>query len=84
MKWSEFRSLLVGISSETALGKIVSIRAENDPNMLKSFTPEQNRIRAEWRNKRAARKPQEQVDSFLDQMKKAFISLAGGEKEKQG
>ena len=29
MKWEEFRDLLVGIGPDTALGRIVSIRAED-------------------------------------------------------
>ena len=45
MKWSEFRSLLVGIGPDTILGRIVAIRAEDDKDMLKNFTAEQRKIR---------------------------------------
>ena len=34
MTWDEFRDLLVGISPETPLGRIVSIRAEDDKEVL--------------------------------------------------
>lgn len=51
MTWSEFTTLLAGIMPETPLGQIVSIRAENDREKLKHFTPEQKRIRSEWRNR---------------------------------
>ena len=44
MKWDEFKDLLTGIGPETPLGRIVAIRAEDDKEMLKQFTPEQNRI----------------------------------------
>ena len=44
MKWSEFRSLLVGIGPDTILGRIVAIRAEDDKDMLKNFTAEQRKI----------------------------------------
>ena len=40
MKWDEFQALLVGIGPETPLGNIVSIRAEDDPEILKHFTRE--------------------------------------------
>lgn len=78
MKWEEFRSLLVGINPDTPLGRIVSIRAEEDKEMLKYFTKEQMRIRSEWRNKQAKEKPKEQLMDYLEVMKQAFIQMAGG------
>lgn len=51
MPWSEFCTLLAGIMPETPLGQIVSIRAENDKEILKNFTQEQHRIRNEWRSR---------------------------------
>lgn len=36
---------------KTPLGQIVSIRAEEDKDILKNFTKEQNDIRNEWRSK---------------------------------
>lgn len=77
MKWSEFTALLVGIGPDTALGRIVSIRAENDEEVLKSFTPEMRKVRSEWRNRMAQKKDQEQCDNFVEAMKKAFMDIAG-------
>ena len=53
MSWDEFSDLLSGIGPDTALGRIVVIRAEEDEEILKHFTPEQCRIRREWRTKQA-------------------------------
>lgn len=78
MPWTEFCQLLIGIGPDTALGRIVSIRAENDKDVLKHFTPEQRRIRAEWMGNRAKAKTKEETKEFLDQMKKAFITMVGG------
>lgn len=78
MKWNEFKSLLIGISSETPLGKIVSIRAENDKEVLKHFTKEQHRIRNEWRSRQATHVTEKETMDFLEQMKQALISMAGG------
>lgn len=78
MKWDEFRDLLVGIGPETPLGRIVSIRAEEDKEILKHFTKDQMKIRSKWRNKRAKEKPKVQLMDYLDVMKKAFIQMAGG------
>ncbi len=51
MTWSEFCTLLSGIMPKTPLGQIVSIRSEENEDMLKSFTPEQHKIRNDWRNR---------------------------------
>lgn len=51
MSWNEFSTLLTGIMPKTPLGQIVSIRSEEDKDMLKNFTKEQHKIRNDWRNK---------------------------------
>lgn len=51
MSFSEFSTLLTGIMPKTPLGQIVSIRAEENKDMLKNYTEEQHEIRNEWRNK---------------------------------
>ena len=79
MQWDEFRALLAGISSETALGRVVAIRAENDKNTLKNFTPEQHRIRNNWKKRQAQTRTEEDMKNVLDGFKEAFIAMAGGE-----
>lgn len=78
MKWSEFRALLCGLSPETPLGRIVSIRAEDDKEILKHFSKEQKKIRSEWRNKGAKKVSEEELETMLEQLKQGFIALAGG------
>lgn len=73
MSWLEFSSYINGLSTETPLGRIVSIRAEDRADVLKTFTAEQRQIRNEYRQKMAHRKSQKDVDSALEQIKKAFI-----------
>lgn len=51
MTWDEFCTLLAGIMPETPLGQIVQIRCETDREKLKNFSPEQHRIRNEWRSR---------------------------------
>ncbi|SHK39762.1 hypothetical protein SAMN02745163_03754 [Clostridium cavendishii DSM 21758] len=51
MSWSEFCTLLSGIMAKTPLGQIVSIRSEENEDMLKNFTQEQHKIRNDWRNR---------------------------------
>jgi hypothetical protein len=77
MKWDEFKDMLVGISPDTALGRIVAIRAENDKNVLKHFTKDQKRIRNEWRQRRAKTVNQADMDQILEGFKQAFVAMAG-------
>lgn len=70
--------MLSGISPETPLGRIVSIRSETDRDILKRFNPEQRRIHSEWQNRLAKNKSQMDTERFLEEMKNAFIAMAGG------
>lgn len=77
MAWSEFRDLLTGLSSDTALARVVAIRSEEDREVLKRFTPEQRRIRSEWRNRVAKQRSSQDVNIFLAQMQTAFRRMSG-------
>ena len=77
MKWDEFHDLLVGIGPDTPLGRMVSIRAEDDKDVLKHFSKQQNMIRNEWRS-RPRKVSNEDMGQVLEQLKNAFISMAGG------
>ena len=55
------------------------IRAEEDKDILDHFTSEQHRIRNEWRANRAKKVAPDNMAAVLDQLKNAFISLAGGD-----
>ena len=76
MKWREFAGLLAGLDSDTPLGRVVAIRAEDDPNKLREFTPGMRRIRSRWRTRKAAKMPREELESFLETMKRAFQTMA--------
>lgn len=79
MSWSEFGTLLAGIMPETPLGKVVSIRSENDKDILKNFTKEQHRIRNEWRSRNIRKtvtinkeEAERQIKMLQDILKRAF------------
>ena len=76
MGWREFSYMLEGLSGDTPLGRIVSIRAENAPDRLKQFTPEQRKIRTEYRKKVAKRKPKAEVERAYEGFKTALIKMA--------
>jgi len=78
MTWSEFSALLKGIMPETPLGQIVSIRSEEDKNMLKNFTKEQHKIRNDWRNRNnkvrdmSVEEKEEEIKKVQEIFSKAF------------
>ena len=49
MDWKEFIILLAGLRKETPLGQMIAIRSEEDPQILKQFSAEQNQLRTQWR-----------------------------------
>ena len=79
MSWGEFVMLLEGIMPDTPLGQIVSIRAENDPDMLKCFNDEQRRIHDEWQARRAEHMSSEDYDRAMAKFSAMFRGLAGGD-----
>ena len=79
MSWREFSYLVSGLDHRTPLGRIVGIRAETDPEEIKNFTAEQKRIHTEYKKKLAKTKDSKTVNKALDDLKNAFIRLAGGE-----
>lgn len=77
--WREFKALLGGLGGNTALGRMVAIRSEEDKECLKHFTKEEHKIRNQYRNKIAKKVSEQDMSQFLEVMKNAFIGLAGGQ-----
>lgn len=78
MGWNEFKTLLAGLQPETPLGRIVSIRAEDDNEVIKNFTKEQRRIWSDWRSREAENRDPVDAAEFYESMKKVFVQMAGG------
>ena len=76
MRWDEFAALLSGIGPETALGRVVAIRSETDPDILKHYTPEQRRIRDSWMARNKATISKEEMTDALENIKRALIQMA--------
>ena len=77
IKWSEVRVMIAGLTSETPLGKIISIRTETDPDIIKNFSPDMRRIRNEWVNKLAQErlKDTESLDRDFKAMEDALARM---------
>lgn len=76
MKTKELFMFIRGLGPDTSLGRIISIRAESDPEVLKEFTPDQRRIRAEWLKKQASTVSEERMEQVLETFKMAFMGIA--------
>lgn len=77
MSWDEFTSLLSGLKPDTPLGNIVSIRSETNKDILKSFTPEQKKIRNDWQRRKAKTvTDMNKYNSDMKMFEKMFESLA--------
>lgn len=72
MSWGEFSTLLAGIMPKTPLGQIVSIRSEEDKDILKTFTKEQHEIRNDWRNRQIDNMTDEEKEAMVKEIKKMF------------
>lgn len=73
MTFSEFEMYLYALNDETPLGKLVSVRTERDPERLKQFTPEMNRIRADWMNRKASKTKQMDRAAEEEMFKSFFL-----------
>ena len=85
---SEYYKLLGGLMSDTPLGAIIEIRSESDSELLKRFTPEQHRIRGEWRRHIAKKQldsmsPKEKKEK-MNELKSVFKSIAKYQEPKKG
>ena len=72
MTWREFSDLVACLSADTALGRVVAIRSEDNAEVLKNFTKGQREIREEWR--REHRK--EQGEAGDDGSMQALLAMA--------
>lgn len=76
IEWGEFISYLSGLNGDTALGNIVRIRSENNPEILKNFTQEERKIRSKWGNKSALQMSNENYKQSMESIKNMFITLS--------
>jgi hypothetical protein len=77
MSWDEFCTLLAGIMPKTPLGQVVSIRSEEDKDILKNFTPEQNKIRNEWRKRQIDSMTDREKEEQMKQVEKILAQMIG-------
>lgn len=76
MNWDEFSTLLAGIMPETPLGSAVSIRSEDDKEILKTFNDNQLEMRRSWRTRAVSKMSDDEklnvIKQFEEMCKNAF------------
>ncbi|MNP62832.1 hypothetical protein D3C76_1581590 [compost metagenome] len=77
MSWGEFTTLLKGIMPETPLGQIVSIRSEENKDMLQNFTAEQHKVRNEWRSRLVEELTDEEKEAQIKEIEALFAKAFG-------
>lgn len=74
LSWDEFCIYLSGLNEKTPLGRVVSIRAEKDPKIVKEFTAEQKKIRKDWDKKVLDNMSDEDKKRITLQLQQSIIS----------
>ncbi|XUS00013.1 hypothetical protein M1L67_01965 [Peptostreptococcus anaerobius] len=77
LEWGEFCTLLSGIMPKTPLGQVVSIRSEDDKEMLKNFNTHQRKIRRDWRSKQAKLRTDKENDLMMKELEAVFARAFG-------
>lgn len=77
ISWREVKMLVSGLLGDTPLGRVIQIRAENNKEILKTFTPEMKKVRSDWRNKQAKErlKDEEKLNLTFKNMEKMLEIL---------
>lgn len=79
LSYSDWSKLVSGLMHDTPLGQVVTIRSEDDKDVLKKMTPEQRAVRSEWFAFRASnvQYSAEDMRRQSEQLEKMIASLFG-------
>lgn len=83
MRWDEFCTLINGLMPETPLGRVVSIRSEQNNDTIRKFNSDQMRIYSDWKNRQARKQLQnpEVLEKSMDALNSMLKGMFGGENE---
>lgn len=75
----EYRKLLTGLTGDTSLGYVVSIRSETDSEKIKNMTVKEKKIRRDWQEfRRKQQKHTKPVYTMtIEEFQQMMKSLAG-------
>ena len=80
LPYPEWAKLVGGLMDDTPLGRVVAVRAEQDPQIIAKMGPWQKRIRSEWQRFLAGKAQKQDPAALRRQMRdlEAMIARAFG------
>lgn len=80
LPYPEWAKLVGGLMDDTPLGRVVAVRAEQDPQIIAKMGPWQKRIRSEWQRFLAGKARKQDSEDLRQQMRglEAMIARAFG------
>lgn len=79
--YSDWAKMVAGLMDDTPLGKIIRIRNETDPDVLRNYTPEMRQMRNDWilfRQSRFRRSENNGSKQELEELKNTLKRIFGG------
>lgn len=80
LSYCDWAKLVSGLMNDTPLGKVVEIRAEDDPDILKNMTSEQHAVRRRWQefcSKQMQKQSEAEMRAQADALEKLMAKLFG-------
>lgn len=78
IRYKDWAMLVAGLSTQTPLGQTVAVRMEQDKEIIRRFSPQQKKVRAEWQNFLAARAfGSDDAKKNLQNLQMAFKQMYG-------
>lgn len=81
LPYPDWAKLVGGLMDDTPLGRVVTVRAEQDPKIVAQMNPWQRNIRTEWRafqTHRAAEKPPQELRAQMASLERILAKAFGG------
>lgn len=82
LSWQDWSKLVAGLMDNTPLGRVVAVRSEQNKDVIKNFSPWQQKIHAEWKSHQAKqmleRKSEKELRAEMQQLEKMLAQAFGG------
>ena len=77
LRYADWAKMVGGLMDDTPLGRVVAIRAETDPEMIRKMTSDQRGIRSEWAAFRARSATKEVKQEQIKQLQAMIAGMFG-------
>lgn len=77
LRYSDWAKMVSGLMEDTPLGRVVSIRSEDDPDVIRHMTPDQRRMRSDWLTHRMARQSSDERKAAIEALQAMVAGMFG-------